>query len=680
MIVHLNGFIRTLNTTKLNGEFKLTNSSYLATEFAQSQWFDLLINDLRTCKSIFFVGFSMDYDLDLEKIIVGNKVKGKAFFIVSDQSSDVDQFYLSSYGQVHPINLSGFVRTIKDVKATYTPVEDSFCPISFKELKLDKQNVHVGTKEFYELLISGEIKFPFIQRALQDPRFDYVVNRTALAEISKSIAGGEKNILVESALGNGKTVFLMQVAAKFLIEGKRVFWYKKFTARVYEEIKQIARRYPDAVLILDDYHTAKEVIRCLTTTSTTNVIITAERQSYHDAIYDEIHDVFGGYKTISINKLDDTEAERIDELFARYSVWGDLSVPSKRRNYLKNKCYSQISLLILSRIQSTNILKKFSDSYDYIKKEPQYSRAFVIALLAEFFKLQMDTYDFAALVGAGVLNNPAFRKNIGVQEFFNFEESSIRFKSSIVARYFLEKFVDADVMVDTLVSMMKTFDSYANVNPDYKSKLTMLMNYTQLSNCIGYTKSSTLSFVLQFYERVKDLPSCRDNIHFWLQYAIARLAEENYTVAKLYFDKCYALAKEIDGYRTDKIDNHYSRYLLENAIANGDERECMEAFRKAHKILVVTYPGDEKTIYPYRMAGKYVPFYEKFFKKLPLKDQREFLSKCNEMKTKCTYFIEHADNIHNIDDVKRTEHQLKKILSENGYIELNPNFKYSHLK
>ena len=248
MIVHLNGFIRTLNTTKLNGEFKLTNSSYLATEFAQSQWFDLLINDLRICKSIFFVGFSMDYDLDLEKIIVGNKVKEKAFFIVSDKSSDVDQLYLSSYGHVHPINLSGFVRTIRDVKAMYTPVEDSFCPISFKEMKLDKQNVHVGTKEFYELLISGEIKFTFIQRALQDSRFDYVVNRTALAEISKSIEGGEKNILVESALGNGKTVFLMQVAAKFLIEGKRVFWYEKFTAHVYEEIKQIARRYPDAVL------------------------------------------------------------------------------------------------------------------------------------------------------------------------------------------------------------------------------------------------------------------------------------------------------------------------------------------------------------------------------------------------------------------------------------------------
>lgn len=680
MIVHLNGFIRTLNEDKLNSEFKLTNSSYLASDFVQSQWYDLLINDLRTCKSVFFVGFSMDYDLDLEKIIVGNKVKEKAFFIVSNKTIDVDRLYLSSYGNVHPINLSGFVKEIKKVKSTYNPIHESFIPISFKELKLDKQNVHVGTKDFYELLISGEIKFPFIQRALQDRSFDYVVNRTALAEIVKIVNEGQKNILVESALGNGKTVFLMQIAANFLLEGKRVFWYEKYTSNVYEEIRQITKLYPDAILILDDYHTAKEVIRCLTSTSKTNVIITAERQSYHDAIYDEIQDVLGGYSTISINRLDNKESIRIDDLFTKYSVWGNLSVPSKRKNYLKEQCHSQISLLILSRIKSTNILKKFSDSYDYIKKEPSFKKAFVVALLSEFFKLQIDTYDFATLVGASVLNNPSFRRNIGVQEFFNFEESAIRFKSSIVARYFLEKFIEPETIIDTLVSMMRTFDAYAKVNPDYKSKLTMLMNYTQLSNCLGYLKSSTLNLVLSFYERVMDLPSCKDNIHFWLQYAIARLAEENYAVAKLYFEKCYALAGEIEGYKTYKIDNHYSRYLLENAIANSDEKECMEAFRKAHKILVITYPGDEKTTYSYRMASKYIPFYEKFYAKLSKSDQLEFLFKCDEMKTKCAYFIRHAENVHNIDDVKRTERQLNKILKDNDYIGLNENFKYGKLR
>jgi hypothetical protein len=449
---------------------------------------------------------------------------------------------------------------------------------------------------------------------------------------------------------------------------------------VYDEIRQITSKYPESVIILDDYHTAKDVIRSLTETSSTNVIITSERQSYHDAIYDEIEDVFGGYQTISINKLDDKESKRIDDLFDRYSVWGNLSVPERRKNYLKRQCGSQISLLILSRIKSTNMLKKFEDSYAQLKKEPQFNKAFTIALLAEFFKLKVDTYDYATLVGASVLNNPAFRRNIGVQEFFNIEDSTIYFKSSIVAKHFLESYVEPETIIDTLVSMMQTFNTFASTNTDYKSKMTTLMNYTQIRNCIGYMKTGAISHVLDYYERINNLSQCKDNIHFWLQYAIARLAEQNYPVAKLYFDKCYALANEIKGYRTYKIDNHYSRYLLENAIANGDERECMDAFREAHKILVVTSPGDEKTIYPYRMAEKYVPFYEKFFNKLTKIEKSEFLVKCSEMKTKCTYFIQHSDGVHRLEDVKNTERRLQRILKENSFIELNRGFKYSRLK
>lgn len=680
MIVHLNGFIRTLNESKLNNEFKLTNTSYVTADFIKSKWYDLLINDLRVCKSIFFVGFSMDYDLDLEKLIVGSDIKNKAFFVVSDKTNEVDRVYMSDFGEVLPINLSGIIKKIKDIKSVYSPKDESIRTISFRDLRLDKQNVHVETKDFYELLISGDVKFPYIQRSLQDASFDYVVNRTAIEKITDCIADGQKSFLIESALGNGKTVFLMQVAAKLLIDGKRVYWYEKYTNKVYDEIRQITRNYPDAVIILDDYHTAKDVIRSLTETSTTNVIITSERQSYHDAIYDEIEDVFGGYQTISINRLDNKESKRIDYLFDRYAVWGNLSIPEKRKNYLQKQCASQISLLILSRIKSTNMLKKFEDSYAHFKKEPEFNKAFIVALLTEFFKLKLDTYDYANLVGASVINNPAFRRNIGVQEFFNIEDSTICFKSSIVAKHFLESYVDKEAIIDTLVSMMQTFNDFASTNPDYKSKMTTLMNYTQIRNCIGYMKSGAINYVLDYYERINNLSQCKDNIHFWLQYAIARLAEENYPVAKLYFDKCYAIANEIEGYKTYKIDNHYSRYLLENAIANGNEKECMEAFREAHKILVVTYPGDEKTIYPYRMAEKYVPFYEKFFQKMTPKEKSEFLAKCSEMKTKCTYFIQHSDGVHRLNDVKNTEKKLQKILNENSFVELNKGFKYSKLK
>ena len=684
LIIHLNGYIQTLTAEKLNNEFKLTNASYLATTFKQSPWFDLLKNDIRVCKSIFFVGFSMDYDLDLSQIIVGAGVKDKTFFVVSDQTGVVDRRCLSTYGEVLPINLSGFVKTIRDVKADYVPDKgEVFCPISFKELHLDKSNVHVSSTDFFEMLIGGEIRFSHIQRAMEDPTFRYAVNRAALEEVQQCIAKKQKHILIESALGNGKTVFMMQIAVQFLLKGIPVFWYEKYTDNVYREIGIISQQYPEAAIILDDYHTAKDIIRSLTSTGINNIIITSERQSYHDAVYEEIQDVLGGYQTISIDRLDEKESAQMDELFAHYSVWGDLSaLPEERINYLKNICKSQISLLLLSRIKSSQMTNKLSEAYKSIKVEPRFKNAFIMVLLIEFFRLKVDPIDYSSWIGAEVFNNPLFKRNSGVREFFNMDDYTIKFKSSIVSRYFLHTLIEPEEIVYTLIAIMKILNEFADVNRYYKSMLTTLMNYTQLRNCIDSSRTGSFKHVLQFYDEVSVLPACRDNIHFWLQYAIARLEEKNYTVARLYFEKCYALAKSIKGYLTYKIDNHYSRYLLENSIANDTAAECMCAFRKAHDILIVTYPGDEKTVYSYRMAGLYKPFYQKFFEALSPEERSEFLDKCSEMRNKCIRFIADMESIPHIkiQDVKDTERKLSEILEKNRYVERNPNFRYSRLK
>ena len=81
LCVHLNGKVDKLTIDKLNGEFKLTNRSYLTADFIQSNWLSIFRTDLKSAKAIFFIGYSMKYDLDLQRTVYGANVHDKTFFI-----------------------------------------------------------------------------------------------------------------------------------------------------------------------------------------------------------------------------------------------------------------------------------------------------------------------------------------------------------------------------------------------------------------------------------------------------------------------------------------------------------------------------------------------------------------------------------------------------------------------
>ena len=676
LIVHLNGYINTITPDKLFNEFKLTESSYCTSEFNDSPWVQMFRNDLRVCKSVFFIGFSMEYDLDLARIIAMSSIKDKAFFVVAKDSSIVDIDALGDFGTVLPIELSGLVRKISEVKKSYVPRRDvTFSSLCFRELSISKSYKKVRSEDFNDLLLSGEINPAFVQASLHDSSVGYVVCRSVLDSVLSQIDGGEKNFLVESALGNGKTVFLYQLAYALVEREKRVFWYEKYNAKIYNEILSLSELYPEAIVILDDYHSAKEAICCLRKLSNSLVVITSERQALHDVIYEDIQSILGNYVTISVDKLQQSERIETERLFDMYSVWGDLTHLDKavRVAYIENMCHSQFSSLILSRVKSNNIILKFKEAYSKFRDNPKFRRIFIVALINEFFRLKVDVFDFASWVGADVINSPSFRNNVGVREFFDTKDDTIKLRSSIIAHHFLSE-MDATDVLEVLADVVRRLDKTVMINPEHKSTLTALMNFSQLSMCLEAKQKGAIEHILVFYDDIKELASCKDNIHFWLQYAIAQLTKGNYTIAKLYLDKCYALAKMTKGYQTYKIDNHYSRYLLENEIKNGTADSCMTSFTKAHKILINTNVGDEKRYYPYRMALLYWNFYERFYMSLDDDEQYEFLSMCNDMYKKCIAYIRSCESTKGLEVAKKTERKLSEILTKNSYIGFNSNF------
>lgn len=80
IVIHLNGSVSDLSSGSLSEEFKLTSSSYLTQSFLKSEWISLFRYDLKDSDAIFFVGYSLSYDLDIKRLMFENPtIKDKTF-------------------------------------------------------------------------------------------------------------------------------------------------------------------------------------------------------------------------------------------------------------------------------------------------------------------------------------------------------------------------------------------------------------------------------------------------------------------------------------------------------------------------------------------------------------------------------------------------------------------------
>jgi len=120
----LNGSIRQLNPDTLYKQFKLTNVSYLTTEFAESGWITLFRDDLAHSDLIFFIGFSMKGDLDIQRIVYNLSIKEKTQFIIWEKETQRSIAELADFGKIYPIGVSTFSQKLSEAYDEFIPLEN----------------------------------------------------------------------------------------------------------------------------------------------------------------------------------------------------------------------------------------------------------------------------------------------------------------------------------------------------------------------------------------------------------------------------------------------------------------------------------------------------------------------------------------------------------------------------
>ena len=663
--IHLNGSVLNLSADKLYDEFKLTNVSYLTEEFQKSEWLRLFKSDLATAKAIFFVGYSMKYDLDLQRIIYAQpELQNKTFFVLYEKEPKANIELIKTFGTPLPINVDGIAQEIINIQKGHVVITKMSRPLlCFYQPKISKDLPSISDDDEFNLLVKGDVNIEKLYYSEKLPdEIVYSIHRTKIRNVIDNIKNGEKNLLVHSSLGNGKTVFIETLAALLSQDGYNVYVFKKWYANIGSEIEEICKSHDKTIILVDDYYSHMDILETLKLHRTDQILVVSERSATNDIGYDDLSELFGDFYGSDINILDAEEITDLTNLLDHYGFWTYMSSEHiyKKEDFIRVTCKSQLRDVLLKILNSSTILDRFKYILKEIQSKSGYYEAIIFMLIAQVAKLNADMDDLSLGLNIERLNNPRFKQNNIVREFVDIDGVTLQMKSSIISKILLNQIYDSTIVIDVMLSVFKQLNNYS-ADEHIRDMLRRMMTFTNLQLILNKSDERYNANLHRYYEEIKATRFCDKNPHFWLQYAIVQLSEFDYERARTYFDTAYSYAKRAH-YDTYQIDNHYARFILENEIKFGSQATCMSAFNQAHSILTDNRHVRDVRYYPYRVARNYYPFYQRFFTGMIDAEKEIFLKSCADMLQRLEIYIKTSAAGGVRKDVQMAKSDLEKIL------------------
>ena len=546
LCIHLNGYICRLDETSLDKEFKLTDQSYTSEDFIKSDWIDLFDSDLKTADAIFFIGFSMNSDLDIKRVIKRSpETFQKCYFIVYEQEKMPNIRTLKEYGDVLPINTSGFVNEYKKITPKAKRLNEKIrC---FDVIKNDSVNfIDITDKDIHELLTLGTIDMNKIATSITNPEKKYYINRSIVAEIIEQIDKGSKRVLIHSDIANGKTMLLIGIAQYLSKKKYNVYFYNGGFYNIDNEIERICKDNADGIVfIIDNYSNNREVLKSIKMFGNNSIIILSERSVINEVSSEWLFPKLGEFEEFDINKLSEEDRKELIELLNDFGFWREKAIYNffQKDDYIARKCNGNLRNVLLDLLNSKTVFDRFQSIINDIQDKQGYYDALLLMLIGKVFNIEFDLDKVATILGRSKINSSAFRRNLTIAEFINFNEGKIIVRSSLLAELILSKLSSTKTVVNLLINVFKELNRF-RYNNDYRQILITLLSYTNLQRVLNKKDPEYNKNIYSFFESVKTLEFCKENPHFWLQYAILVLASRDYARAEKYFDTSYAYAKK----------------------------------------------------------------------------------------------------------------------------------------
>ena len=596
LCVYLNGYLNNLTDDKVTKELKLTGKSYLVSDYIEnSQWGAIFNSDIESSACVIIVGLSLEYDLDIKRFIYNAQIRNKTYFVNRVDISDDNRRKLSRYGTVLPFGIEEFTQQYSEyvIKNPFVPTE-VFIYRSFERFSQNYSLSTATTAEVYSFFLNGNYeKSPNIWYK-KSGKYLNVVGRTQIDLAVKLLSGGVKVLYVHASLGNGKTIFIEEL--KQILQG---LGYKIFTLQnelpncIHEEIRQIAKENGKRLVVIENYFNFTKVIEEFGHYDISDIqFVFSARSALRNIRIIDVSNFLrlkdGEAQFINLNKLDGSEIASLRMIFERNGLWGRLS-GKKAKQYAElkasNKGNKEFQSILINSIHAESMKKRFRQTINNIKQmSGGYYNALVLALLVKTMSLNISATDVGRIIGINIAMEAAFVNNSDVKEVLDFGSGKAEFniKSAVTAKFILQELDCDDAILNVLANVAKYANHYYKIE-QYNSVLRNIISYSHVKTILGIGNKE--SFLLRYYDSLKNLEYYKQNSFYWLQYSIACTNVKRYDLAQMFIDNAYEYFRATETVVPFQIDTQQSiLYML--IVEENASDDIAKSFEKAHRLLM----------------------------------------------------------------------------------------------
>lgn len=600
LCVYINGYIGNLNRTSLESEFKLTENSYMKiTDFQATYWGNLFSEDLETSSLIIVVGLSLEYDLDLKRFICNQSTKDRVVFIQSESVPDVLQRKLSRMGFVLPIGVEKFAKELQEFseknKGVIEESKDSNYEYhSFEEYK-DKVSLEdASAADVYDMFMYGRVNNRIWKR--KNGKYKNILYRENINRVIKYLNDGCKTIFLHANLGNGKTLFLDLLKHKLQNRDYKIYTlvnsYEGITAK---EISSIGTVPGKKIIIIENYYNYIKEIRQFALYPNSNIqyIFTARSVMYDVRVQDVCEYLSieqGNVPVIDLNRMTDGEINKLSCIFSENGLWGRHSNLSSRKKckLLKDEKNGnkQFQGVLLWLIKSESIKFKIEEIVNKINSEKDKKfHILILALLIKVMSLNITPVEVSNIMKVNIAFDALFKSDKNIKELLDFSSGKGEFclKSSVTANFILQELKCNDAIIDVLTATAKYFNCYKNIEK-CENVLKNIVSFSHVKAFLIWN-SQKESYILKYYDQIKELSYYRENTFFWLQYAMVCIYIGKYNLAQTYLDNAYAYFKNSSDSTPFQVDTQQANLYL-NMILHCQNINIEEYYHKAHNLLL----------------------------------------------------------------------------------------------
>lgn len=551
-IVHLHGTVRDVDRANVISRLVLGESAYVRQHLERSHWYDQFLYDLKFADSCFFVGYSLADQHIAALLMQSPQAREKTYFIEPDRiPSRVFASRVSKYGEIEPIGLDGFGELCRT--RTPPPRVSTFHELKgFRVLEThaDKKATAKPTiGEVRDFLIYGRLNG---QRLLSTfPQPTYAIPREVESRTGLRLLETNRSLVVDSRLGNGKTVF-----GWLLFQGLALKGFTCVGLRPTEEISQrdidFLNSQKNLVVLIENYSTAQDMISKLGEILPNAKFIVEVRTSIYEVRLFEIESkIPRPYARLSLNRLSDQDYADFGELCRRSGISINIDHLKENRAELRD--------LLISVFESQAIRDKIKEDLSRSFESDDARRVIITSFLLQLVQASIDP-EYLRLV-TRVDPFSVLRLDIeGTEEFFSLANSDIVLRSPVFAEFAMREFISSRDLADAVHDNV-VFCSNRKDDLYFRRLLSSFMQYSRLRDVFA-ASTKINEEIKAVYERLRWYPNIEDEPLFWLQYAILEIDESRLDTARDFIGFAYARAGERDNYLTYQIDTQYLRLLI----------------------------------------------------------------------------------------------------------------------